>query len=457
MSDDRRSALPSPLAVSAFRRRMFLSRLTAVAASAAGLGACGNGGGSEDAVEITVSEGGLSLSGNTLTLTVGVPATITLRNTTVLPSGSWSITAPSAVSVTPASGGSVPPGNSVTITVTASSGGDFPVQVKVGVLAAQTLTVSSSVAPTPAPTPRPTAAPTTAPTPAPTPAPTTTPAPTPRPTAAPTPAPTTAPTPSPTPSPTPAPTPAPSPVTPAPTPAPTTTPAPTAAPTPAPTPAPTAAPTPSASFSDTFAAPANPIGSPWVKNATACANVRVTGGIATTSRQTTSNDDAYAWVNTSTFKAPNDNYEITVTVAEPGFNQMETEVLLRVTDTSNSYSCYEVLVNNGGGELVQINGGLGGNFVEFNGANGTPNTLFTINAWTGAGDKIKARVTGMNPVRVQAWHAPAATPTVFSLFMDVSDSSANRKQSGQPGMGFYAANAAGVGNKGWDDFSVVAV
>ena len=43
---------------------------------------------------------------------------------------------------------------------------------------------------------------------------------------------------------------------------------------------------------------------------------------------------------------------------------METEVLLRVTDTSNSYSCYEVLVNNGGGELVQINGGGRGNLVE---------------------------------------------------------------------------------------------
>lgn len=194
-----------------------------------------------------------------------------------------------------------------------------------------------------------------------------------------------------------------------------------------------------------------------MKNATACANVVITGGMATTSRQTTANDDAYAWVNTSTFKAPGDNYEITVTVAEPSFEQMETEILLRVTDTSSSYSCYEVLINNGGGELVQINGGLGGNFVEFNGANGTPNTLFTISGWTGTGDKIKARVTGTNPVRVQAWHAPAATPTVFRQFMDVSDSSANRKQSGQPGIGFYAANAVAVGKKGWADFSVVAV
>jgi len=179
--------------------------------------------------------------------------------------------------------------------------------------------------------------------------------------------------------------------------------------------------------------------------------VLITNGIATTSRQTTSNDDAYAWVNTSAFKAPSDNYEITVTVAELSFEQMETEVLLRVTDTSSGYFCYEVLVNNGGGELVQINGGLGGRYVELAG------TQFTISGWTGTGDKIRARVTGTNPVRVQAWHAPAGNPTAFVSFIDYSDSSSNRKQSGQPGIGFYAANAVAVSKKGWADFSVVAV
>ena len=249
MSDDRgndisRTSTPAP---AVFLRRQFLTHLTAVAASATGLGACGGGG---DGVEVTVGEGGLSFSDNTLTVTVGVPATITIRNQTVLPSGSWSITTPSGVTVSPASGGSVSAGNSVTITVTASAVGNFAVQVKVGVLSPQTLTVSAVPAATPAPT--------STPAPTPTPAPTATPAPTGTP--APTPAPTT-PAPTPTPTPTPAPTSTPRP-TPAPTPAPTTTPAPTPTPTPAPTPAPT--PSSTTAPSPTPAPPAVPTPS-WLQ------------------------------------------------------------------------------------------------------------------------------------------------------------------------------------------------
>jgi hypothetical protein len=217
---------------------------------------------------------------------------------------------------------------------------------------------------------------------------------------------------------------------------------------------------PTPSFSDTFSTAATPIGSPWVKNCTLCQDVVTTGGIATNNHTNSNNDDAYAWVSTSSFLTIGDNYEVTVTVADntPGSNAMETEILLRATDTASTYSCYELLVNNGGGELVQINGGIGGLFVEFQGG-ANPQSLYTISGWTGAGDKIKARVTGANPVRVQAWHAPASTPTVFTQFMDVSDSSANRKQSGQPGIGFYTAVGGGStpGSKGWADFSVVAV
>ena len=103
MSDDRGSDLPSPSNDADFQRRRFLTRLTAVAAGAAGFSACGGGG--SDAVEVTVGEGGLSFSDNTLSVTVNVPATITIRNTTLLPSGSWSITTPASVSVTPSGGG----------------------------------------------------------------------------------------------------------------------------------------------------------------------------------------------------------------------------------------------------------------------------------------------------------------------------------------------------------------
>lgn len=216
---------------------------------------------------------------------------------------------------------------------------------------------------------------------------------------------------------------------------------------------------PPSSFSTTFAATENPIseGGVWVKNCTACADVLTTGGAATGSRQTTSNDDAYAWVNTTAFKATNDDCEITVTMAEPGPDAMETEVLARVTDNSGGYFCYELLISGGGYAIVRIDGGIGGLYQIFDGSNGTTNTVGSFPASIVAGDKIRFRVTGTNPVRLQAWYALAATPTTFVQVIDVNDSSADRKQTGQPGIGFYATNSSAVGDKAWADFSAVAV
>lgn len=213
-----------------------------------------------------------------------------------------------------------------------------------------------------------------------------------------------------------------------------------------------------ATFSDTFSSAQNPISSPWTKTSTVNQNVVVTGGIATNNALNSNNDDAYAWVSTGAFSAPSDNYEIVGTVAEVSINQMEIELLLRVTDTSSTYFAYEVLVNtSGGAQLVTITGGFGGNYLLWDGNNGTTNTNVTISGWTGAGDKIRARVTGTNPVLVTAWHAPAATPNTWTQLFTVSDSLASRRQTGQPGIGFYAANVGAPGSHGWTDFTVTAV
>lgn len=212
---------------------------------------------------------------------------------------------------------------------------------------------------------------------------------------------------------------------------------------------------PPTSFSDTFSVAQNPIASPWVKNCTACQNVVVTGGIATNDHTNSNNDDAYAWVSRAAFSAPNDNYEAIVTLAEPGPDQMETEVLVRVEDTSSGYYGYEVLYNNGGGELVRIEGapGIVGGFTEF------PSTAYTVAGGGVAGDRIKVRVTGTNPVRIQMWFEHASNPGVWTQYIDYSDSDAVRRTTGQPAIGFYTSASGGSapGSKGWSDFSVVAV
>lgn len=215
-----------------------------------------------------------------------------------------------------------------------------------------------------------------------------------------------------------------------------------------------------ASFSDSFSSNQNPIASPWVKNSTVNQDVIVTGGVATNNTTNTNNDDAYAYVDPAYFTAPNDDYEVTVTYAAPGPDAMETEILLRLTDTSSTYSAYEVLLNGSGYEIVQINGGFGGNYVEFNGANGTPNTVGSLPVSLSTGDQIRARVTGTNPVNIQCWYSISTqSGGAWTSFINCNDSSADRKTSGQPAMGFYTSAGGGStpGDKGWSDFSVVAV
>lgn len=216
---------------------------------------------------------------------------------------------------------------------------------------------------------------------------------------------------------------------------------------------------PATSFTDNFTGAQVPIGSPWVRTSTVNQRVVVdAAGFATNDAQNSNNDDAYAYVPTATFKAPNDDYQIEATVYEPGGSAaMEIELLGRVTDNSSQYFGYELLFNGNGYLIVRIDGGFGGNYLIFDGNNGTPNTNGTLAAWTGTGDKVRFRITGTNPVRLQMSHAPAATPTVFTDYLDVNDSSALRRQTGQPAVGFYAANSGAQGGRGWSDFSVVAV
>ncbi len=205
-------------------------------------------------------------------------------------------------------------------------------------------------------------------------------------------------------------------------------------------------------FSDTFSTNSNPIASPWTHTATAFDTVKTASGFAQGVSYTDSNNDSYCKLSTSAFQAPNDDYEVTCTV-QAGVNASEIEILLRLTDDTSGMNCYEVLYNtSGGGELVRINGGGPGGYVEIT------STLYTFNAHEGTGDKIRARVTGTNPVVITAWGAPASNPTSWTQLFTYSDTDANRKTSGQPGMGFYQVTANGaLGMNGWTDFSATAV
>lgn len=212
------------------------------------------------------------------------------------------------------------------------------------------------------------------------------------------------------------------------------------------------------SFTTTFAANETPIseGGKWIKNSTLNQRVITTGGVATNDAQNSNNDDAYAMLATTAFKSSTDDYEITCTVG-PQNGSMEQEILARLTDNSTQYFCYELLMNGSGYAIVQINGGFGGFYKIMDGTGGTPNTVGSLAASIASGDKIRFRVTGTNPVRLQAWNALAATPTVFTQFLDVNDSTANRKQTGQPGIAFYSATAGQQGTNSWSDFTVTVV
>lgn len=213
---------------------------------------------------------------------------------------------------------------------------------------------------------------------------------------------------------------------------------------------------PAATFETLFDLSENPIseGGAWTQVATSWQDVRTTGGYATGAAYTENFDDNYARLTTTAFSASNDNYEVVATVRKvsEGVANSEIEILLRVVDTASTVNAYEVLVNTGGScELVRWNGTMG-NFFEIS------STAGTISGWTGNGDKIKARVTGTNPVLVTVSHAPASNPTSFTQLFQYSDTDPTRKQSGQPGIAFYQHAADNnLLNAGWSDFAVTAV
>jgi hypothetical protein len=216
------------------------------------------------------------------------------------------------------------------------------------------------------------------------------------------------------------------------------------------------APAPPATFSTTFSATENPLSESgaWSKTNTLCPAVLTASGKATSSAYTSANNDSYARLASASFTATSGDYEVVCTYVRGnvGLPSGEAEVLMRLTDNSTQYFGYELLYNNGGGELVRIDGGGIGGFTEF------LSTAYTVAAPEGDGDKIKVRVTGTNPVRIQMWHAKASAPTVFTQYVDYSDSDAARRQTGQPGIGFYQLVADNdLGNAGWNDFTVTAV
>ncbi|HQR22179.1 MAG TPA: hypothetical protein PKV98_15015 [Burkholderiaceae bacterium] len=217
---------------------------------------------------------------------------------------------------------------------------------------------------------------------------------------------------------------------------------------------------PATSFATLFESTENPLseGGAWVKAGSAWQTVRSLNSYACGAAYTDAEDDAYVKLSSSTFAAPNDDYEVVATVRHVNdqLAVQEIEILLRVVDTSTTINCYEVLVaTNGSITLVRWNGiPHNGEYLILDSTTSNPAS------WSGNGDKIKARVTGTNPVVVNVWHAPSSNPTNFTQLsgFPYSDTDATRKQSGQPGIAFYQHAADNnLLNAGWQDFTVTSV
>lgn len=194
----------------------------------------------------------------------------------------------------------------------------------------------------------------------------------------------------------------------------------------------------------------------WVHNATSWQPVRIfnnatLGLIACAKNFTELEDDAYAYVNPSRFPASAVDQEVIVTIGKTsGVFNGELEILLRVGDTSSTVGAYECLFNvgNGAHQVVRWNGPLHNFTVLFDLGAGIPGGVAT-------GDRFRARVVGTNPCVINTWHEAVGNPGVWvPLAVNISDSNALRRVSGQPGMSFYAhATDANKDNFGCKDFS----
>lgn len=134
-----------------------------------------------------------------------------------------------------------------------------------------------------------------------------------------------------------------------------------------------------------------------------------------------------------------------------GAGNKEVELLFRVADQASPARvwAYECLFDIGVGsvEIARLDGPPD-NYVTLN--SGSPGTYAD-------GDRIAATCTGVNPVVITCYRAPAADPTNWSEILTYSDSSASRLTTGAPGIGaFCRTNAINPSlDYGIKDYSVV--
>lgn len=212
---------------------------------------------------------------------------------------------------------------------------------------------------------------------------------------------------------------------------------------------------PATAFATLFERTENPLSEDgtWIKAGSAWQAIRSLNGYACGAAYTDAYDDAYAKVSPQIFRAPNDDYEITATVRKVSgaVPFSEIELLLRIEDAASSVNCYEMLITTAGTYQLMSWDGPMGTFHEVVAPAAIP-------GWSGDGDRIRARVTGSNPVTITLWHAPASAPTTFTQQFQTTDSAGTRKLTGQPGIATYQHAAdANLLNAGWSDFTVVAV
>jgi hypothetical protein len=191
-------------------------------------------------------------------------------------------------------------------------------------------------------------------------------------------------------------------------------------------------------YSTTFGTTENPISenSAWTKSATAWSAVRTGNGIAYGTHGGVNYDDSYAHL--PGFEADQSISGVIYRTGTFEYSQ-EIELLLRVTDTSSSVSCYEILISkDGNGQIMRWNGSMG-DFTQIGSFDpGTP----------ADGDAFKAQIAGSTITVYKNGNKLTTDPTT------VSDTTLT---SGNPGIGFFTRDQSGGQNPNFGWASITAV
>jgi hypothetical protein len=172
--------------------------------------------------------------------------------------------------------------------------------------------------------------------------------------------------------------------------------------------------------------------------------VRTTGGNAVPAANVgTHYDDCYAHI-TGFENSP--NQQVDVTIYKGSASAGETEILLRVTDTPTTVSCYECLFNVGGGiAIVRWNGPVD----DFTYLNTSP-VFDPVNSATIVdGDKLRATIVGST---INFYFISHSTGTPV-LMISATDS---QLTTGNPGIGFFQRSPGSL-DYGFADFSATGL